>query len=118
MSFWEVCRVMKHELRMVYITTQNKEQAKAIGTLLVEKKLAACVNILDGMQSIYRWQGNIVEDNECILIAKTKASLIHKLSEEVCASHSYECPCVVSLPIMDNEGNAEYLQWLADETKG
>jgi len=62
---------MFYNLRLVYITTKDKQQAKSIGKTLVKEKLAACVNIVEGMESIYRWEGEIVEDTETILIAKT-----------------------------------------------
>lgn len=108
---------MKNELRLVYITTQNKLEARAIGRGLVREKLAACVNILDGMESIYSWEGKIAEDQECVLIAKTTATLVNKLTDFVCEHHGYDCPCVISLSVSENEGNAEYLEWLINETK-
>src|SRR5690625_5466282 len=88
---------MFFNLRLVYITTENKREARAIGRTLVEEKLAACINIVDGMESIYRWEGKIVEEQETILIAKTPYHNVRELTDRVKELHSYECPCVISL---------------------
>jgi len=108
---------MFYNLRLVYITTGNKEEARKIGKTLVEERLAACVNIIDGMESIYRWEGEVREDNECILIAKTPYHNVKPVTERVKELHSYDCPCVVSLTLTEQEGNEEYLQWLIKESK-
>lgn len=108
---------MFYNLRMVYITTPTKEEARTIGRALVEKKLAACVNIIDGMESIYRWQGEIKEGNEVILIAKTPYHNVKPLTKKVKEMHSYDCPCVVSLTLTEQEGNDDYLRWLIKETQ-
>jgi periplasmic divalent cation tolerance protein len=101
---------------MVYITAKDKGEAKAIGKCLLEERLAACVNIINNMNSMYWWKGKIEEANEAILIAKTKDSLVSKLIEKVKSMHSYECPCIVSLPIQD--GYKPFLDWIKNETKG
>jgi periplasmic divalent cation tolerance protein len=98
----------------VYMTTKDKGEAELIGRALVEEHIAACVNIVDGMQSIYWWQGKICVDNETILIAKTQDSLFGKLETRVKELHSYSVPCIVSLPI--ENGNPAYLEWLGKET--
>lgn len=108
---------MFKNLRLVYITTSNKEEAKNIGKKLVEERLTACVNIIDGMESIYRWEGEIKEDNECVLIAKTPYHNVDELKERVKELHSYDCPCVISLQLSEQEGNEDYLQWLIDATQ-
>lgn len=108
---------MFFNLRLVYITTKNKQEAKSIGKKLVEEKLAACVNIVDGMESIYRWEGEIVEDNETILIAKTPYHNVKELSDRVKELHSYDCPCVISLQLSEQEGNEEYQHWLIKNSK-
>lgn len=94
----------------VYITTKDLDEAKRIGQTLIKEKLAACVNILPEMQSIYWWQGKIEKSNEAVLIVKTKASLYNKASAKIKNLHSYSCPCILALPIVD--GNAEYLRWI------
>lgn len=108
---------MYNNLRLIYITTSSKEEAKTIGKDLVSKRLAACANIINGMNSIYRWKGEIVEDDECILIAKTHYSKVKDLTDRVKELHSYECPCVISMTITEDEGNKDYLNWLLDESK-
>jgi periplasmic divalent cation tolerance protein len=103
------------KLNLVYITTKDKDEARRIGKELVKTRLAACVNIIDNMNSMYWWEGKIQDDQEVILIAKTKQSLVKKLIKKVKSIHSYSTPCIVSLPILD--GNSDYLDWLEKETK-
>ena len=107
---------MYYNLRYIYITTSSKEEARTIGRDLVEKRLATCVNILDGMESIFWWEGEIQESQECVLIAKTAYFNVRALTERVKELHSYECPCVVSLTITEYEGNKDYLDWLITES--
>jgi periplasmic divalent cation tolerance protein len=99
----------------VYITASSKEEATRIGRELVSARLAACVNIIAPMNSIYRWQGRIEEAVEAVLIAKTQESKVPELIEKVKSMHSYSCPCIISLPI--ETGNPEYLEWITAETK-
>jgi periplasmic divalent cation tolerance protein len=101
------------ELLWVYITAGEMEEAQRIGRTLVEKRLAACANLVEKMHSIYWWENEIHEDDEVILIAKTKATLLPHLVQEVKALHSYDCPCVVALPVLG--GNADYLEWIRNE---
>lgn len=108
---------MFNNLRLIYITTADKAEAKKIGKKLIDEHLTACVNIIDGMESIYRWEGEVKEENECILIAKTPYHNVDKLTKQVKELHSYDCPCVISLQLSEQEGNDEYQQWLIDETK-
>ena len=100
-------------VHFVYMTTGSKAEAQKIGKALVESRLAACVNILDNMQSIYRWEQEIQQDTEVVLIAKTTGNLISQLIEKVIALHSYDCPCIVSLPISD--GYPPFLDWIQAE---
>ncbi len=83
------------KLCWVYMTAGSIKEAKKIGKILVERNLAACVNLLENMTSIYKWEGNLEEGNEVIMIAKTRKSLMTKLIESVKSHHSYECPCVL-----------------------
>lgn len=108
---------MFNNLRLVYITTSDKQEARAIGRKIVEEKLAACVNIIDGMESIYRWEGEIEEANECILIAKTPYHNVSELTQRVKELHSYDCPCVISWQLAEQEGNEEYQHWLIRNSK-
>ncbi len=102
-------------INMVYITAGRKEEAETIGRELVTGKLAACVNLIDNMNSIYFWEGKLQNDSEVILIAKTVEALVPKLIEKVKAIHSYDCPCIISLPVSD--GNPAFLEWIAGEVK-
>jgi periplasmic divalent cation tolerance protein len=102
------------DFRLLYITAAKVEEARRIGRALVEGRLAACANIVPGIESIYRWQGAIVEDREMLLIVKTRADLVDAAIAKVRELHSYTCPCVVSLPIL--AGNPAYLEWLGEET--
>lgn len=104
------------DFRLVYMTASSRDEAKRIGRALVEERLAACANVIDGMESVYWWQGKLTEDREAVLIAKTRADLVPALTERVLALHSYTVPCVVALPLVD--GNPAYLAWLGAETEG
>ena len=98
-----------------YIVCKNKSEAKKIGKILLQERLAACVNIFDKMNSMYWWKGKIEEANETVLIAKTTPKLFPKLSKKVKSVHSYEVPCILQIPITD--GNKEYVDWLAGNLK-
>ena len=108
--------IMDEKLSWVYMTCGSLDEAKKLGQILLEKNLAACVNILDGMRSLYRWEGAVQEDQETVLIAKTRHELMDELTETIKSNHSYECPCIIELPI--DGGNPEFLQWIVSETKG
>lgn len=99
---------------MLYITAGSRDEAKKIGRALVEARLAACANVIDGMESVYWWQGKLTEDREAVLIVKTRADLVAAVTDRVKALHSYTVPCVVALPILD--GNPDYLDWIGQET--
>jgi periplasmic divalent cation tolerance protein len=99
----------------IYITAGSMDEAKKIGKALVSNRLAACVNIIDNMQSMYWWEDEIQDEREVILIAKTKESVVPELIDKVKSMHSYDCPCIVSLPILD--GNRAFLEWIAQQTK-
>jgi len=100
---------------LVYITAGSIDEARTIARELVSNRLAACANIIDNVNSLYWWNGEIQDDREVILIAKTRESLIPELVDKVKSMHSYECPCIVSLPIID--GNPAFLDWIAEETR-
>jgi periplasmic divalent cation tolerance protein len=100
---------------LVYMTAPNDDEARAIARVLVEDRLAACVNIMGAMRSVYRWQGEIHEDGEVVLIAKTRRDLASALTDKVKAIHSHDCPCVVSLDI--DGGNTDFLKWIDDQTR-
>jgi len=99
----------------IYITTGSMDEAKNIGRELISNRLAACVNMIDNMHSMFWWEDEIQEDREVILIAKTKESLVTELIDKVKSVHNYDCPCIVSLPILD--GNRVFLDWIVEQTK-
>ena len=99
------------EAIVVMMTAGNSEEAVRLGTMLVESQLAACVQILPEMQSVYRWQGNIERQSEVLLIAKTTKSRFVELEREVRALHSYETPEIVALPV--TAISAPYFEWLS-----
>ena len=100
---------------MVYITTASAEEATRIGRRVVEDRLAACANILPGMHSIYRWEEGVQEDDECVLILKTRAANLTDLTARVKTLHSYDVPCISAIEIVD--GNPDYFAWIVEETK-
>ena len=99
---------------LVYMTTETAAEAERIGRVLVAERLAACVNIVDGMRSIYWWEGEVQESGETILIAKTRTVLVDRLTARVGELHAYDCPCVVSLAV--DGGNPAFLDWIDAET--
>jgi periplasmic divalent cation tolerance protein len=99
-----------------YVTAPSRDDALRIGRTLVAERLAACANVLDGMTSVYQWQGAVEEASEAVLILKTRVELVERMTARVKQLHSYQCPCVVAWPIA--AGNADYLQWIAGETGG
>ena len=94
----------------VFITAPNKEEAARLADMLVERKLAACVQVLAPMQSVYRWQGKVERQEEVLLIAKTVNSKFAELEREVGALHSYETPEIMAFPL--TRWSEPYLQWL------
>jgi len=98
----------------VYITAKDKAQALTIGRALVAERLAACINVWEGMTSVYRSEGAVEEATEAVLIAKTTESQIPAIVDRVKELHSYACPCVVAWPLAT--GNPAYLDWIEKET--
>lgn len=106
---------MSEDIFMIYMTASGRDEARAIGTNLVESRLVACVNIIDDMKSLYWWDGQVQDNTEAVIIAKTTESLVPAVIEKVKEIHSYTCPCVVALPVTD--GNPDYLNWVNHETR-
>lgn len=103
---------MFRNLRLLYVTTKDREEAKTIARAVVEEQLAACVNILDGMESFYHWEGNLMNSRETVLLIKTAYGNVARITRRVKELHSYETPCVISLNLAEQEGNEEYLDWI------
>lgn len=100
---------------MIYTTWPGAVEAEAAGRAIVADGLAACVNILPGMVSIYRWQGEIERVQEAVMILKTRADLAEAVAQAVRARHPHETPAVLFLPVAG--GDADYLDWIAAETE-
>ncbi len=98
--------------RIVLTTTASQEEAGKIARHLVERRLAACVNVVPQVASIYRWQGKIEEAPEWLLIVKTTAAAFGQVRQAIAELHSYELPECICLPIED--GSPTYLQWIAE----
>jgi periplasmic divalent cation tolerance protein len=98
---------------IVEIMTGSLAEAERIGRLLVEERLASCVNFIPEVRSIYRWKGRVEEASETLLLVKTVEAVLPALTERVRGLHSYECPCVAALPIVG--GNPDYLAWIEAE---
>ncbi len=103
------------EAIVVFMTAGNSDEAFRVAELLVDKQLAACVQILPRMSSVFRWQGHVERQNEVLLIAKTMAAKFDELEREVRAIHSYEIPEIVALPM--SSVSAPYLQWLGSNVQ-
>ncbi|TVQ66083.1 MAG: divalent-cation tolerance protein CutA [Balneolaceae bacterium] len=107
---------MFRNLRLVYVTTKNREEAIMIGRTLVEEQLVACANILDGMESIYQWEGEVVSGSETVLLLKTAYGNVSRITRRIKELHSYKVPCVISLNLSEQEGNMEYLDWIRNSS--
>jgi len=96
------------------VTARDRAQALEIAEALVGERLAACVNLLEGVTSVYRWQGKVCRDAEVLLVVKTRRALVPALTARVRALHTYECPETIALPVL--AGSRAYIDWLAGET--
>ena len=97
-------------VKLIYVTAPSREEAEKIAETVVIERLAACANILDGVTSIFHWEGRLCRENEAILILKTTEKMTAALTARIKELHSYECPCIVVLPI--EGGNQAFLEWL------
>lgn len=100
---------------LVYITARDEAEAGALGRLLVERRLAACANVIPRIASWYWWQGELVEDREAALLAKTSERLLPALAEAVRAAHSYRVPAILAFPV--EHLNPDYRDWLLGELR-
>ena len=103
------------EFIQVFTTINDRSKAKEIAETLLEKRLAACVQISGPVSSLYRWQGKIAEDEEWLLIIKSDKEHYYELEKEVKRIHGYDVPEILAVPISD--GNDAYLEWLEKELK-
>jgi periplasmic divalent cation tolerance protein len=101
---------------LIYSTFPTAEGAEEVGASLVDARLAACVNIIPGMTSIYRWHGERHRDSETVLIIKTRAGLAKRVIEEARARHTYSNPAFLVLPV--EGGSQDFIAWILSETAG
>ena len=99
---------------VVYITSPDEKEAAGLARALVEAKLAACVNMVSNVRSIYSWKGKVEDDRELLMIIKTQRHLFDRLASKVREIHSYDVPEIIALPII--EGSTDYLRWLKEST--
>ena len=100
---------------VVMVAAASKRECRKIARHLVETKLAACVNITQPIESIYRWEGKIADDHEYQLLIKSTRELFPEIQAAISKLHSYQTPEIICLPII--EGSREYLQWVNDSVK-
>ena len=101
---------------VIFVTASNKDEAEKISNQLVEDRLAACVNIVDGVTSIFRWEEKIDKADEVLLIIKTKKVLFSQIAKTIKSLHSYTIPEIIAIPIV--EGSEDYLAWVEGEVGG
>ncbi|MGC1397615.1 divalent-cation tolerance protein CutA [Candidatus Binatus sp.] len=103
-----------HKMRVIFVTAASEDQAVTIARTLVGERLAACVNIVGPVRSIYRWRDEVKDDREYLLIIKTRAMLYMKVETRVREMHTYEVPEVLALNA--DRGSPPYIQWMLDTT--
>ncbi|KRH97894.1 divalent cation tolerance protein CutA [Cylindrospermopsis raciborskii CHAB3438] len=99
----------------LYVTCKDRDEALSIGKLLVQERLVACANIVENMDSIYWWNGEVQVEKEAILIMKSRQDLFVQIKDKISSLHSYDTPCIVAMPI--DYVSETYLSWLIKETK-
>ncbi len=102
------------EFVLVLVTTNSQEEAGRIARALVDSRLAACVNIISGIRSIFRWKGKIWDEGELLLLIKTRTALFERVEGVIREIHSYEVPEIIATPI--TRGSEPYLNWLREST--
>ena len=102
------------EVRLVFVTCPDRSTAESIAGTLVEERLAACGNVVPGVVSIYRWEGSVETDEECLLLLKTRAALLDALSDRLHALHPYDVPELLAVQV--DRGAPNYLRWVVEET--
>lgn len=100
---------------VIIITASNEDEAVRIARILLEEKLAACVNIHQKVRSLYWWEGKILDEGETMMIIKTRKGHVEKIVKKVKEVHSYTVPEIIALPIID--GSDDYLRWIGEVTK-
>ena len=99
---------------VVFVTTPSEEEANRISRSLVEEGLVACASVLPRVRSIFRWEGKVTEEQESLIVLKTRSGLFKELATTIKKMHSYSVPEIIAIPIV--QGSAEYLSWIRDVT--
>jgi periplasmic divalent cation tolerance protein len=99
----------------IHVTMPDAERASALARILVGEGLAACVNVVPGIRSIYRWEGRIQEDDEVLCLIKTRPALFDRVRRRILELHPYEVPEILAFGV--DEGSPTYLDWLHDATR-
>jgi periplasmic divalent cation tolerance protein len=102
------------QILLVLVTVPDAETGVRIGRILVEEHLAACVNLVPGLRSIYRWQGQLQDDNEALCLIKSRSTLYDRLRQRVEELHPYQVPEVIG--VVPDAGNSPYLRWIWEAT--
>ncbi|MEJ5376320.1 MAG: divalent-cation tolerance protein CutA [bacterium] len=105
---------MEKQLRVVLVSMPDEQKAASLARALIEKRLAACVSVLGGVRSFYRWKGELCQDPEVLLLIKTRKDLMEPLMSVVRSLHPYELPEILALDVAD--GLADYMNWVCQET--
>jgi periplasmic divalent cation tolerance protein len=100
---------------LIFSSCTDEQEAKRLARTLVEEKLAACVNVIRGVESVYRWENNVEAATECLLVIKTVPERLDALVERLQAVHSYEVPEIIAMPIVG--GADKYLAWLKEQVQ-
>lgn len=103
---------MPSNLIVIFVTAPSKKEAKGIISALIKKRLIACANLLDGIDSTFIWKGKIDKAKEVLLVLKTKSGLFKKVACEIKRIHSYKVPEIIAVPII--KGNSKYLEWIKE----
>ncbi|MDZ4341643.1 MAG: divalent-cation tolerance protein CutA [Candidatus Binatia bacterium] len=108
--------LIMYEFIVVFVTAGSSAEGERVARALVEERLAACVNRIPAVQSVYRWEGKVEESTEELLVIKTRADRFAALEKRVSELHSYSVPEVIALPIVS--GSEAYLKWLGEQVAG
>ena len=105
----------KGEYIVTFVTTGSKEEARKICKTLVEENLIACANIIPSVNSVYRWKGEVCDEEEVLIIAKSTGSNWERMKERIRELHSYEVPEIIAMAI--EKGSSDYLNWISSEVE-
>lgn len=101
---------------VVLCTTSSETESRKLASLILEQKLAACVNVVSGIHSLFFWEGRLEEESESLMVIKTSETQYPKLEKILSEAHSYDLPEIIALPI--TQGSQAYLDWIEKSTKG